>query len=747
MKPNGLSLSLLIVASLSLWSCAASPGEKAAQFISRGKEFMAKRDYKRANLEFRNAVKARPNDAESYYQVGLSGMAAGNLREAAGALRRATEIDPKHAGAQLQFAGLLIASRDRDLVQDAGNRMKQVLEASPGNPQAMDALATSEAMLGNTMEASQHLETLLKRAPDALRASTVLADLRIRQKDFAGAEKALQAAVAAAPQSADALAILAWFHVSRGQNSAAETEVNRALELQPQNLVGLLALGASQSARKRTGELEGTLKTLSLHQDRSYEALYGTFLFEHGKRDEAVAEFKRLAERNPQDRAARQRLLNAYMATGRAADAETLINQVLESNPKDSEALVRRSEFLLRVGKVKEAEADIRRAIGFVPDSGEARLALAKILRLQGLAKTERQELTLALELNPELLEARSALARGLTAAGEFKAAITVLDQAPPRQQDSLAVIAARNWIAIQQGNAAAARPSIDRILKAQRVPEVVLQDGYVRILEKDYDRAMADAEELLRAQPDDPQAARLLAAAGRAQRSLPETVQRVRRLVAVHSGSAPLKLLLGDLLASSGDRAEARKAFEAAKAAAPESAVPDIALAQLDFKERRFEEVRKRMAALTAVDKHNSRALLLLANASNAAGNRPAAMKGYRDVLEFDPANLMALNNLAYLMAYQNPDEALAVAQKAMAIAPDSPGLHDTLGWVYYRKASYPRAIEYLEMAVRKDPTPTYEYHLGKAYVKAGDENRGIQLIANALQKNPDLIKSEEDW
>ena len=711
---------------------------------------MAQRDYNRASLEFRNAILALPNEAEGYYQAGLASLAAGNIREAAGAFRKTTELNPNHVEAQVKFAGMLAASRDKALVEDASSRLKQVLSVAPDNKQAADTLAFAEGLMGNTSEASHLLEGLLAKSPADLRTSLTLAQLKAARKDLDGAEEVLAKAAANNPKSADALVHLGWFHLGRRKLDLAQAEIQQALALDPQNLIGMMALGVLHVQSHRVNEAEAVLKKLSEHPDKSYEAVYGAFLFDHGKREEALKEFQRLAAVNPDDRTARQRLYNILVAMKRLPDAEKLMADALKRNPKDSDALVRRGEMYVRSGRIREAEADIQQVLHFMPDSADAHLAMAKLFALQGLGKSERQELSEALKLNPRLLPARAGLARSLTVANDTKGALALLDAAPSEQKDSLGVIAARNWAYLKAGNVKAARPLIDRVLKMERVPEVVLQDGYARIQEHDFRGAMSSAEELLRQRPGNVQAARLLADASMGQNQTPVAIDRLRRLVtqtAAAAESAPLQILLGELLSSQGDRAEARQAFEAAKAAAPESADPDIALAQLDFKERRFEEVRKRMAVLTAADKHNSRALLLLANAGNAAGDRTAAMKGYRDVLEFDPANLIALNNLAYLTAYQNPDEALAVAQKAMEIAPDSPGLHDTLGWVYYRKASYPRAIEYLEMAVRKDPTPTYEYHLGKAYVKVGEENRGTQLIAKALQKNPDLIKSEQDW
>src|SRR5437868_5381973 len=128
-------------------ACGGSPQEKEAKFLKRGKEFMSHKDYARALLEFRNAAAIRPNDAEPYYQGGVAALAAGNIEEAAFDFKRASDLNPEHAGAQLKAAELMAATRNKELTQEAEKRLRQVLVRSPDDPEAMDALAMTEYQL------------------------------------------------------------------------------------------------------------------------------------------------------------------------------------------------------------------------------------------------------------------------------------------------------------------------------------------------------------------------------------------------------------------------------------------------------------------------------------------------------------------------------------------------------------------------------------------------------------------------
>ena len=115
--------------------------------------------------------------------------------------------------------------------------------------------------------------------------------------------------------------------------------------------------------------------------------------------------------------------------------------------------------------------------------------------------------------------------------------------------------------------------------------------------------------------------------------------------------------------------------------------------------------------------------------------------------MLAVDSSNLGALNNLAYYVAQQNPDEALPLAQQAAEIAPDNAAIQDTLGFVFYRKGDYRNATNYVKIAVTKEPTPRRQFHLAMCYSKSGDQNLAAKMLATALQQNPNLPKTETGW
>jgi tetratricopeptide (TPR) repeat protein len=215
-----------------------------------------------------------------------------------------------------------------------------------------------------------------------------------------------------------------------------------------------------------------------------------------------------------------------------------------------------------------------------------------------------------------------------------------------------------------------------------------------------------------------------------------------VREYAARHPKSAPVQQFLANLYLSNSQRAEARTALMAAKAANPKFMQADLALAELDAAEGHMNEAAKSLSGLLAQNPQNLSARFLLAAVEDSRGNRTAAVDDYKKILEAQPANVLALNNLAYDLAEygSQPDEALKYAQKAEELAPDKAAIENTLGWVLYHKGLYSMALPHLEKAAEQDPTARHKCHLAMAYLKMGDQERGQKTLAAAMKLDPTI-------
>jgi Flp pilus assembly protein TadD len=146
--------------------------------------------------------------------------------------------------------------------------------------------------------------------------------------------------------------------------------------------------------------------------------------------------------------------------------------------------------------------------------------------------------------------------------------------------------------------------------------------------------------------------------------------------------------------------------------------------------------------------DPNSIPALMSLGIIYDMQKNYDKAKEYYQKALRVNPKFPPAANNLAYLYLERggNVDEALGLAQTAKAQLPDDPHISDTIGWAYYKKNIFSRAIDYLKEAKEKLPNnPAIRYHLGMAYYKNGDKELAKKELKKALELDPKFSGAEE--
>ena len=258
------------------------------------------------------------------------------------------------------------------------------------------------------------------------------------------------------------------------------------------------------------------------------------------------------------------------------------------------------------------------------------------MFRAQGRGNLENQELDKALRLKPGLLAARLALARNFVLAKQPMSALDLLDQAPGGAEGRGRCGHSATLALLAAGKIVEAQKLLDRELAEKRIPEQVGAAGGLSEngTWRDYLGARADAEECLKSSPEDVRAARIVVEAYVARNERGKAEERLVEIVARRPKSAPLQNLLGEWYKDAGRLDDARKAFEAAKAADSSLRAADLALVEIDRAQGRSDAARQRLAGMVAADAGNITALLLLADIEDeAAGNRAGAMVRYRSV------------------------------------------------------------------------------------------------------------------
>jgi tetratricopeptide (TPR) repeat protein len=740
-----VALMLTVFSGALLTGCRSGSAE--VQYLDRGKELLAKKEYARAILEFKNATRLQPKDAEPYYQTGLVYLAMGDYQSGYQLLRKAAEVDPKHVKAQEKIAEIIADNvsntKDPQQLQAAETQVRSVLARVPDSSKALSALGLTEYSMGKSEQAAKDLETALEKAPQNLTAASGLALINMKNKNFHNAEEILKKAAADSPQSADAQLALGRFYVSMRRNSDAETAFRKALTIDPKFGPALLALASIQFVSDRKKEAETTLAALSALPDKQYRLFHADYLFQQGNVDEAIKELEQQAAADPKDRDVFTRLTSAYFAAKKFPEAERAIKAALKRNPKDVNALLDRSKLYLATAKTSEAETDLNQVLQFDPNSAIAHYLLSKVFATRGQQLAARQQLSKALDYNPTLLDARLELAQSLTAEGGAKSALELLDQTPEDQKNLLPVIVARNWAFFGAKDPVELRKSLDNGLKLYtQAPDLVYQDGLLKFQAKDITGARRAFEQVLSARPEDAVALDSLAKTYAFEKRSDLAQRTVVQYAVQRPNSAPLQNLLGDWLTTNKRPDEARRAYMAAVASDPSLVTARMSIASLDIAEGKFDSARQALTTLASTPAIQAQVEVMLGMLEEKSGNAAAGIPHYRRALEADPNNVGALNNLAYLLANSTDqlDEALKYAQQAKELDPTSAVVEDTLGWTFYRKGLYESAVIHLKNAAGANGTAMRKYHLAMAYLKAGDQQHGQQTLDEARRLDPSL-------
>ena len=359
------SVPWLLLFTFALSSCASSPEARSARFIENGKNQLKNKDAQRAILEFQNALKATPGNAEAYYQLATAYLAVGDGVHAGASLRQTLRINPKHRAAELLIAKLMASTNEPSYLQEAQKRLQALLQDSPNDPDELYALALSELKLNEPADAMRDLALAKSAAPNAVMISTTLAQAKLEQKDATGAEEVLKQAIENSPKSADAVVILGRFYLAQKRLTDAERQFSRALAIDANDTGALFNLGSVQNQMGKKQEAEQTFRKLSRMPDKQFRASLAAFLSQEGRKDESLRELVRLEQEDPDDRRVRTWVINGYVAANRTPEAEKLLNSLLKKNPKDLDALLQRGELALAARNFNQAEADLNQVVRF----------------------------------------------------------------------------------------------------------------------------------------------------------------------------------------------------------------------------------------------------------------------------------------------------------------------------------------------------------------------------------------------
>jgi tetratricopeptide (TPR) repeat protein len=344
------------------------------------------------------------------------------------------------------------------------------------------------------------------------------------------------------------------------------------------------------------------------------------------------------------------------------------------------------------------------------PDFADAVLLWAQVNLQAGHSLVAVSVLERLLQERPGFSPAQLLLADAYRAAGRLDDAVAIAREQIQLSPNSAEVYRFLGSVQQQQNKVEEARKSYEKAVElAPNDPSQVNALLGLTLEQKRYDLASQLAREQLTKNPNSAASYYMEARVEAAQKNWNVAEVALKKAVELDPSLTPAYDLLVSVFLSAGKLSDATNELEEVLRKSPE----------------------------------NVNALTLIALTYQKAKDYPKAREAYERLLSLRPDHAPALNNLAYLYSehFNDPDKALALAQKARGLRPADPSVADTLGWIDYQRGDYQQALRLFQESAAKLPEDTeLQFHLGMANYMMGQTEAARAALQRATQATIDF-------
>ena len=217
------------------------------------------------------------------------------------------------------------------------------------------------------------------------------------------------------------------------------------------------------------------------------------------------------------------------------------------------------------------------------------------------------------------------------------------------------------------------------------------------------------------------------------AMKKLPEAVKEAGRVIVLKPNSAGGYLLLASVYKAQNKPELAMETLKKAVQRDSSNPQPVLALAELYAAAGNYAQAQRVCDDILRKRPDYAPAYFTQGAFLEANGNKKEAIKKYRAALALSNEYATPYNNLAYLYldGLGTKEEALQLAESAIALDPGNPVIMDTVGYALLKNGRHQEAREYLEKALALLPgDPTINYHLALLHQTSGLNRQDVEWL-----------------
>jgi len=711
------------------------------------------------------ALAGAPNDREALAAKAQLLVAAGKRDEAVAMLEKIIESHPEARSARVSLISLLVASQQLDA---AARQLEQLKAIAPKDLSTVYSDALVATARGDAPRARDLIQRVLAVQPENPAGLYLSGLIDVQLKSYASAEETLRKVVTMAPADANARKMLAGVYIQTGQPRLAVDIIEPALRRMPDDPTilrtaaeALLAAGnAAKGAelyeranaidknniasnvrlaqvRLATGETDRAMKDLETlsQKDQSQSQADIALITAHVQRreyDKALAAVDALEKKQPNSPLTRNLRGGIYLAKRDLKAARASFEKAHELQPGDISSAGSLALIDIQEGKADDARKRYEKMLEKDPKNEQLLLALADVTAMTRPNPEEAKAvIDKAISANPQSARPRLALVSYYGRVGDARAALNAAQAAQSLFPNDPQVIDAVGTAELASGATNQGLATYARL--AQMEPQnaaVQLRVAVLRLQAKDYPGATEAARKVIAIVPGSPQAWGVLARAQVQSGNSDDALAEARKLQKEHPESAFGYALEGEILMLGKRSNEALSALRTALSKQP---LPLLAVSTYLAMLNAGKTADAASFADTWVRQHPTDTAMLQALAEQAQlkQDNAAAISRYRAILEIQPDNTVALNNIAWLLGESGDPKAREYAERAYQLAPFQPNVVDTLGWTLVRTGDVARGAQLLRLASNLAPNQNeIRLHLGRALIKSGDKDAGRQAL-----------------
>ena len=385
-------------------------------------------------------------------------------------------------------------------------------------------------------------------------------------------------------------------------------------------------------------------------------------------------------------------------------DAKEAYEKVLAINPKHENVYLLLGGLYLQEDELGKALKNYQKLIQKFPGSYIGHFFIGKIYSAQDKLKAAESEFQKTLELNPDLEEPRFELLNIYKKLGEEEKVAQLYMDLLKKNPGNIRAAMELGFYYHEKGRMEESKKLfMDLGSRSVIEKEIVRKVIQLYLDPKKYDDAVIVLEGMLKGAPD---SSDLHYIAGIAYDGKEDKDKAIRYFKKVMPNSGFYKeavIQISFLYQEQGKIEGAISYLESVIQNMPDN--PELLLYLGSFYEEieAFEQAENVLKQGLKVDSGNTRLHFRLGVVYDKVGRKKESIEEMKAVIDLDPTHANALNYLGYTYAElgENLDEAERLIKAALKEKPDDGYITDSLGWVYYKKRLYTKALKYLKKAV----------------------------------------------